>query len=364
MRYTEFNERIIDEGGNSNAVRYNSELAALVAFTGGNSLDNIPKNALKDPKLVMAEIDKVRDTYDEKIFTMWYHKSLEYKEKILNHFGKLPKKYDWVAGENAGEVADLVFVDFPISGISIKDSGGITLANLTPKALGLNPLKGTDVLQHYAPKQFINFKKNVVSQVLIIANSSPDEEIIPKNKYSIKYNSETTDYTIKLKAKGGLVDKKFTESEIKGGLQKNALWQRVFGDWFQENFQEYKNLIKPLVIEVSTQFEEIMADTLGNNDKLKRILQFEDRPYYYATPKKIYYVPSAADAGDLKLKGVSYAAPDGTSQLWKAKIGNDETDDGTIIDIYIRFANGLFATNSTARVQSLKNPQFIAWDEL
>ena len=76
----------------------------------------------------------------------------------------------------------------------------------------------------------------------------------------------------------------------------------------------------------------------------------------------MYFVPSAKDAGDLELKAIEYDDPAGTSQKFKAKSGNVNSNDGAIIDIYIRFANGLFATNSTARVQSIKNPELIAWD--
>ena len=94
--------------------------------------------------------------------------------------------------------------------------------------------------------------------------------------------------------------------------------------------------MRPLVKTISKSFKEIMGKELSDSDVLKKLLQFEDKPYYYATPKKLYYVPSAKEAGDLELKGVNYANPDGTSQLFKAKIGNVNSDDGAIIDIYIR----------------------------
>jgi len=369
MRVNEFitEREILLMGGQSDAVRYNSELAALVAFAGASSLDDIPDSALANPTKVKAEIDKVRSSYNDKIFQKWYKIALVYKQKILDHAGSLPSKYDWVAGENAGEVADLVFVDHPYSGISLKDKGGITLANLTPKALGLEPLKGVDVFQHYAPNEYMSWKTQAVQATLLQANSTPDQELIPDTSgtgYSIKYNSESNNYTIKAKGTKGLTSIDMTEKDIMSGLSKNAKWQRVFGDWFQLNFQANKNMMAPLVIKISKHFEELMSQSLEDSVNLKRILQFEKKPYYYATPKTIYFVPSEADAGDLKLKGISYANPDGTSQLWKALIGNDQSDDGTVLDLYIRFANGLFATNSTARVQSLKNPQFIAWDKL
>lgn len=351
-------------GGKSDQVRYNSELAVLAAFTGAASIDDIPKSALKNPSETKAAIEKIRNHYNDIIFQKWYDIALSYKKKILAHHGALPQKYDWVAGANAGDVADLVFVDFPISGISIKDSGGITLANLTPKALGLDPLPGNDVFYHYAPDEFVNFKTQVFHAVIAEAKANPDQTIIPVDRYAITYNSESDDFTVIYKKSGKLTPGTYKENDFFTNIEKNQLHHRVFGDWFQAHFKEHKNLMKPLVVKISKQFTEIIGSALESNEGIRKILQFEEKPYYYATPNSIYFVPGAADAADIKLKGVSYANPDGTSQLFKTKIGNDDSDDGAIIDIYIRYANGLFACNPTARVQSLKHPEFIAWDEL
>ena len=362
MRANEFViEQSIDEDRGSGAVRYNTELAMLVAFTGGTSLKNIPKKALANPDKVLAEIKKVLPAYDKAIFSHWLEYAKIHKAKILEHSGSLPKKYDWVAGENAGGVADLVFVGHETSGVSIKDKSGITLANLSPKALGLESPQGVDTFQHYSPSEWVEFKKAVFTLALKEAKASA-EPIHPKpsgKERSIAWNPETKLFDIVWD--GGVLNS--SAKDILAGAEKgNAKWQRVFGDWYQLNFQQHKGLMKKLVIAVSKAFEETIATALEDSDKLKRVLQFEDKPYYYATPKKLYYVPSAADAGDIKLKGIAYGNPDGTSQLFKAKIGHEESgDEGAVLDIYIRFANGLFATNSTARAQSLKDPELISW---
>lgn len=362
MRFKE----IINEGGASNAVRYSSELGALVAFTGGTSLDDIPDSALANPKATKAAIKKVMPQLKKKIFDQWFELGLIYKAQILEHNGSLPQKYDWVAGENAGGVADVVFHDFPISGLSIKDEGGITLANLTPKAVGLDPIRGNDVFYHYALTEFVSFKTQVFNLVVAEAKSMPDETITPKwPRYWIRYNSMENNFTISYKnSKKKLEEGVLTEEEIFTNIETNVAWQRVFGDWFQVNFQEHKQLMRPLVIKIAKEFTEIMSKALESSKVIKKILQFEKNPYYYSTPKEIYFVPAEKDAGDIQLKGIAYDDPDGTGQLFKAKIGNDASDDGAIIDIYIRYANGLFATNPTARVQSLKDPEFIAWDKL
>ena len=359
MRFRDI--KIIESNKGSNVVRYNTELAMLTAFSGGTTPNDIPDDALVNPKETRSEIKKVAKYFDQKKFDQWMSISNTYKDKILSHSGSLPQKYDWVGGSNIGPVADLVFKDHPASGISIKDASGITLANLTPKALGLEPLKGKDVFQTYADKEFKKFKIRVFNLMMDEAENAPGTIIHPRpsgKERSLMFDEESKKFVIKYD-KGVL---NLDRSEVIRTSPKNALWQRVFGDWYQSNFQKYKDIMRPLVKTISRSFKEIMGNALADSDKLKKLLQFENKPYYYATPKKMYYVPSADAAGDLELKAIDYDDPDGTSQLFKAKIGNVYSDDGAVIDIYIRFANGLFATNSTARVQSIKNPELIAWD--
>ena len=359
MRFRDI--KIAEANKGSNIVRYNTELAMLTAFSGGTNLKDIPDEALVNPKATKVEMKKVAKYFDQKKFDQWMTISNTYKEKILSHSGKLPQQYDWVGGSNIGPVADLVFKDHPASGISVKDESGITLANLTPKALGLEPLKGKDVFQSYADKEFKKFKIRVFNLMMDEAEASPGQLIHPRpsgKERSMMYDNNSKKFIIK--HDGGVLN--LDRNEVIRTSPKNAKWQRVFGDWYQLNFQKYKDIMRPLVSKISRSFQEIMGNALSDSDTLKKLLQFEEQPYYYATPKKLYYVPSAKEAGDLELKGVNYANPDGTSQLFKAKIGNVNSDDGAVIDIYIRFANGLFATNSTARAQSIKNPELIAWD--
>ncbi len=359
MRFRDI--KVVEANKGSGEVRYNTELAMLTAFAGGSDLNSIPDESLLNPEKAKSEIKKVSSFYNEKKFQQWMNISNSYKEKIKAHSGSLPAKYDWVAGENQGAVADLVFVDHPTSGISIKDDSGITLANLTPKSLGLEAETGKDVLQTYADKEFKRFKIRVFNLMMDEAEASPGTLIHPRpsgKERSIVYDNDSKKFIIKYD--GGVLN--LDRNEIIRTSPKNAKWQRVFGDWYQSNFQKFKGTMRPLVIKVSKSFEDIISNALSDSDSLKRILQFEDKPYYYATPKKLYYVPAKEKAGDLELKSVNFAAPDGTSLLFRAKIGNKQSDDGATIDIYIRFANGLFATNSTARVQSLKNPELIAWD--
>ena len=155
-----------------------------------------------------------------------------------------------------------------------------------------------------------------------------------------------------------------TEQEILSRIETNAPWQRPFGDWFQANWQAKKDYATPLFSSIVKGYEQKIESTLSNSQGIANILRFGPKPYYYLSPRKFYYVPSQKDVANLQLKSVAYGNPDGTSQKFLANIGPVDSDDYASILIYIRYANGMFASNPTVRVQELRNPQNIAWEEL
>jgi hypothetical protein len=55
---------------------------------------------------------------------------------------------------------------------------------------------------------------------------------------------------------------------------------------------------------------------------------------------------------------------EGTSQKFQAEVGRPDSVENAKILIYIRYANGMFETNPTVRVQDLKDPQFLGWEKL
>ena len=363
MRYHE----ILLMGGQSSGVRFNTEIAVLYAFAGTGSFDiNSIENSfdpakLADPDKTLREIKRfLVPSYDEKLFSSWMKIGNAYKNRIVKHSGQEPKKLAWVGGSNIGPVADVEFLGHPTSGISIKDSGGITLSNLTPKALGIDPEKGVDVFANYAKEEFNDMKAKIFTDLLELAKQNPNKPIAPlKPKYSITYNSDSNDFTC--------VGKKpvtASQEKILGSVDKNAHWQRVFGDFFQSTYKERKEYAAPLYKKVALILEKVIEGKMAEDGAISRILKFEDKPYYYANPKKLFYVPSQESASDLRLKSLKYAMPEGTSQKFLADIGHKDSDDYATIDIYIRYANGMFETNPTVRVQSLRNPQYLAWEEI
>lgn len=372
MRFFEFNQSL-QEGGKSSGVRYNSEIAVLCALTGTDITDFDPKNpetfipaeSLANPEASYKDIKKLlTPSYDPVLFQKWYNKAVNYKDIInskLSDYESSLGQLSWAGGKNqADNAADIIFVGSPVAGISIKAEGGITLANLTPKALGLTPDKGNDIFYHYAQKEFTDMKTKIFKDVLDQAKSQPGEALAPMtDKYTIVFDPNTNKFTCKGK-------KTFAADEqtILNSVAKNSSWQRVFGDWFQANWQSKKAYATPLFSKIARAFEGTIEQHLQTSDRLANMLRFADDPYFYMSTTGLYFVPGLDNVKDLKLMGLKYGAPDGTSQLFVAQIGRPDSDQFAELDIYVRYANGMFETNPTVRVQTLRNPQYISWEKL
>lgn len=133
----------------------------------------------------------------------------------------------------------------------------------------------------------------------------------------------------------------------------------------QKNKKLFTNETKSLYIKIGVIFEKIIENYLNSNvNNIAKLLRFIDKPYFYCTPDNIYYVPSISQVSDLKLKKISYSVNDNTSFKFSAGIGRRDSDKLCYIDVYIRYANGIFATNPTVRIQNIKNTENILWEKL
>jgi hypothetical protein len=368
MRLLEL-KQAITEGGKSGGIRYNSEVGLLYGLVGNGPFDpanpelSIPADILINPDQTYKDIKSLlAPNYDEATFDAWASKGSMVREKVVAKQGPEPTKLGWAGGQNiAAGVTDIEFESGLTAGISIKAEGGITLANLTPAALGIETNRGIDVFAMHAEQEYNDMKTKVFTDVLNDAQSTPGTPLIPLNRYGITYDAKSKKYTINLKDNKNVT---MTAPEIMGAISKNTQWQRVFGDWFQANWATKKDYATPLYSKIAKVFEVTIEKTLNKSGKLQSILRFGDKPYYYLSAKGLYYVPAQNDVADLKLKGLKYARPDGTSQRFIAVIGRPDSEDNAELDIYVRYANGMFESNPTVRVQSLKNPQFIGWELL
>ena len=361
----------IKEGGGSGPVRYNSEVGMLYGLIGQGNFDpqnpetSIPAARLSNPIQTYNDIKKLLvPNFDEKIFLQWVNIAKSLLPKIEAK-GGLPNQLGWAGGANvAGGVADISFAQSTILGISIKAEGGITLANLTPKKLGIDTAKGIDVFKFHAEEEYNAMKSAVINDVIAQAKANPDEEIIPVDRYSIKFNSQSQEFEIKYKKAKTLVTTSVSEDYILNNIGKNSTWQRVFGDWFQANWQSKKSYATPLYQKIAKVFELLIEKHLRESSQLTQMLRFGTEPYFYATPNSLYFVPSIDMVTDLTINRLRYAEPDGTSQRFIAEIGRPDSKENAELDIYVRYANGMFACNPTVRIQSLKKPEFISWELL
>jgi hypothetical protein len=357
----------------TNEIRYNSEVGILYGLVGTgtfdleNPSDSISAKYLVNPEQIYSDIKKyLRPVYNSEKFMAWASIGKSIRPKIRDKQGTEPTKISWVAGANiAGGVTDIQFESGATAGISVKGDSGITLANLTPKALGIKVPRGIDGFSHYAKAQYDEMKQKIFTEVLGIAKSQPDEPFWSKDeRFTVTYISKTDTFECVGKASGDMKTIDWPAEKILGSIETNAPWQRPFGDWFQANWQSKKDYARPLFTAIAETYETIIEAHLRENKSLAQMLRFGDKPYYYCTPKSFYYVPSIDQAQNLELKHMRYGEADGTSQLFLADIGQEDSKDYATIDIYMRYANGMFSSNPTVRVQSLRNPQYIRWELL
>jgi hypothetical protein len=231
--------------------------------------------------------------------------------------------------------------------------------------LGIETPRGLDTFSHAAKAQYDEMKQKIFKEVLAIAKRQPGKPVAAKDpRFFVTYDPKQNKYRCTGKNSSKFQDVTMSEPEILSRIETNDAWQRPFGDWFQANWATKKDYAKPLFSTIAKGYEEKIESTLANSAGIASILRFGPKPYYYLSPRKFYFVPSAKEVENLVSKGVVYGNPDGTSQKFIAKVGPADSDDFAQILIYIRYANGLFASNPTVRVQELRDAQNIAWEDL
>jgi hypothetical protein len=373
MRSFEFIKPITERKSTS-PVRYNSEVGVLFGlisdanvaeFDPTNPEATIPRERLTDPDKVLGYIKNflTRD-YDPTIFSTWVNNGRRWKSMIYEKGGVTDAtKFGWAAGNNrAGGPFDISFQGAATGGISIK-AGSFMLANLKPKALGLTTVRGEDIFITYGNEaEWVKMKQQIFADLLDFVTND-QRHVWPEEgaKYSIKLaedgNFDITD---------GVTTKKFTRETILASVKKNAAWQRVFGDWFNvtENWNKYKVFMKPYFAAIAKQFEVIIEKHIQTDNQLTKLLQFKEVPYFYLNDNDLYLVPTAEAAADIRLIDLKYTDPDGTGQRFLARLGHPGATAFATLDVYVRYASGMFKTNPTARLQGFTNPENVAWTKL
>lgn len=442
MRFNEFKNIQLQEGGDSKATQFNSEVGLLAAMCGVPSAIFDPTNpeasfsyGNNQYTIGQETFDNIKaqaGNYNAAKFNKWVNVvGPKISAMVLEELQKLghpiPTELAWVGSDNQSSVADVKFVNHPIDGISVKEAGAPTLANLTAKSLGLDG-EDPDVFREHAQAEWDAVKEHVFTTVLEKAKSQPGVPYSPiKPKYSIMYMENDIPADAKrLKAPKPKQEKppaeepaevppqqqqQQTQQQAHGGwgqdlgpddtslsedvdqapaspgyylikygdkevyepedriwadLHRNQEWQRVFGDYFQSQWkkdQVLTNLGERLFSKIGSDFVSKIKTGLSENSKLHSAVKMGDVSYFYATPKATFYVPSVSNNKGLKLVDLEYTSPKGTNQNFLATIGYEDEAPASVL-IYIRYANGIFQTNPTVRVQKLTNPQGLGWIKL
>ena len=423
MRAKEFLiEQPIHEDESSSATQFNSELGCMLGFVSADATfekliagDYSGENSkLLNAEGIIAQAIKDQKMYKQDYFNKWVTKGADIKSRI-GYKGKVG--WDGVGQGNIGGVADVVFEDGAThTGISIKEKSGITLTNTSPKELGFDYTG--DIFKSYFEKYWLEWKQAVVNRVLELAQSGrvigapkTDSEGNPVKQSgggeklrAIQYNDEehidtagnvykADTYTIWY-GKGPDIKTWKREAFTKDAINKaikagNSLMQRVFGDWYQTAIAgaepkaiEYQEKLFTAFTKVAL---EKMSKALEEPKALSKLLQMsEEKPYYYympagksnrkVVPEKLYEVPGTGKSTginvNLKLASpIEYKQVKGTGQKFHVKVknvanGEPGKDAYAVITLYIRYANGLFAENPTARVQELKGAEHLLWQSI
>jgi hypothetical protein len=246
---------------------------------------------------------------------------------------------------------------------AITKNAGIAASPRVPASPQQTTIKG-NVMKSQPPSSIKNMNKTIGSKIPMGADREKEsfmaEAVEPGQKEGIWTCSGKTNF-------------KGTREQIIAASATNKKWQRVFGDWFQANYAAEKELATLLYSAIANMFKDTMVEHLSKDRNLDAVLAMGKRPYFYANAADIYYVPSVEEVSDLKIKNVYYGSiqaegnvveAEGTSQKFQAEIGRPDSTENAKILIYIRYANGMFESNPTVRVQDLKDPQFLGWEKL
>jgi len=168
--YEFLSERPIEEGASSAETQYNSELGCMLGLIGANAtIDELIKGDynkfLINPNDLVAHAKNGKaKLYNEKTMKNWIARGAAIKNNFPE--GALTGKVGWdgVGQGNFGDVADVVFEDGTHSGISIKDTTGITLTNKSPTIIGFE--KGGDIFQKLSPSHWEEWKLKIIEKVL------------------------------------------------------------------------------------------------------------------------------------------------------------------------------------------------------
>lgn len=385
------NENILTEGGDATSKRFFSELGALAAWAGkGNNPTFDPEHPeqwldtskLESPEILFKDIKRFLTSAKSKYDSLdkkphmdlddYYELSKRGRDLILADMAsrglKPPQKFGWVGGINASSVgatpSDVNFIGNAIAGVSIKDDGGVGLANLGAGELEFEGVG--DLFGRLAPNELYSLKSAVMTDLLAELKISKTMAAGSQRNYIMTWIEEEQKVLIQAPDKKNI---KGNEEQLTnwGFLQKSNDYQRVLGSYFLKNGARYKNQTDALLMATSEKIKEaIEKKVVPYADKLAKLGGFGDRAYYYqlAVPFKVAYVPDKDTANDIEVIKITPPLAMSGGIKYLIALRRRGIEGFATVEAHIRYAQGIFASSPSFRIQSLKGHENLYWEVL
>ncbi len=334
---------------------------------------------------------RVNDKYITKYFSgdkdpAMFIRCQTHKDAICRDMSKrnFPKvgKVDWQANNNRntnGSPADIVFLNHPVGGVSVKHGSDI-VGNFGTKEFSdhLNRPKGVDLFRFLAPEQFDALLKKVKTTLLkslrvgdVWTKDEEDEShygkysitCLSENYFKIKYGNSTKSLTLDQIMSGEYLNKSGKLKNISGGCH------RVFGDYYQTtkgNYEKERNdLYQILYPKIETLFESTFSN---NKERMCSLGGFTEQPYYLSDLKnnKVFYVPSINEVKDSLIVEVFDKEKEktfGSGFELACKIQINESSVPATIDFYVCYNSGTFNRGPVIKFQGLAGKENL-WTEI
>lgn len=385
----------LNEGGASAVKRYFSELAALAVWAGtGENPSFDPEHPeewldaskLEDPEKVFEDIRRflipaisVDDNLDPKDerknkfgLKGYYDISKRSQQLILADMAKKgiepPIKFGWVGGVNKSSVgatpSDVEFINNEIAGVSIKDDDGTGVANLGAGELEFDG-KG-DLFILLAREQILELKRTVMTDLIDVVQQQGHYEAKGKPYYNMGWHPDHGVIQIVAEGKKDIAG---TPDQLlsTGFLEKSNEYQRCLGDYYLRNYSNYSELSNAVLTETSVKIRDaIETKVIPNARKLAKLGGFGSSPYYYqlAKPFKVAYVPDFNTANDIEVVSITSPTRFGSGLKYIMALRRRGIEKFATVEVHIRYAQGVFGSSPTFRIQSLNDHEYLYWELL
>lgn len=381
-------------GGRSNSTKYITELPILFAVIAkddiGLDFNNRPLDSYLDldrisnKEKVLVDIRRsIPIALESGVgeFVKNFKQAKEFVKAIEKYCAdnKLPPIHlvDWQADQNVNNndsPADILFVNHPVGGISVK-AGAPNLFNLGAQELVGNP-RGTDLFEYLAPTQFNSLitavRKSVVDKLDVDSVwTDPNRNEHDLGKYAIKRISEDV-YELRYKkssvrvTKEQLFNNTFTTAKgVVKPIAKRA--NRVFGDYYQQHKEYFKEMRDALYAEIKPKLINIFKESvITNTERLSALGGFTQRSYFFVDfgKNKLYFVPDIESVKNkLEVDIVNKDGTFGAGLDLLCTLKTDKHKDPTTVEWHIRYHMGTFAGPPQNMIQGLKHKENI-WEEI